>query len=126
MQEQDILDDLGAIAKEAGSLAPTRRSGNKATAAIISNGAAASTPSGSVNVSFEKGALHYNWDIVSVGDKLRVQMTPNTAPIQASVAAFTATEVTISTSSGRTVKIPVADLKTGKVSLILSGHDHEE
>lgn len=120
------MDDLGAIAKEAGSLAPTRRSGNKATAAIISNGTAASTSSGSINVSFEKGTLHYNWDIISVGDKIRIQMTPNTAPIQASVTALSATEVTISTSSGRTVKVPVVDLKAGKVLLILSGHDHEE
>lgn len=126
MQEQDILDDLGAIAKEAGSLAPTRRSGNKATAAIISNGTASSASSGSINVSFEKDALHYNWDIISVGDRIRIQMTPNTAPIQASVSALSAAEVTISTSSGRTVKVPVVDLKAGKVLLIVSGYDYEE
>lgn len=129
LQEQDILDDLGAIAKDAGFLAPTRRSGNKATAALIANGSESkpsSQSSAGINVSVEKGSLHYNWDIISVGDRIRIQMSPNTSAINASVAAISTSELTISTSSGRSVKVPVVDLKAGKVVIIVGGHDHEE
>ncbi len=123
------MDDLGAIAKEAGFLAPTRRSGNKATAALIANGAdskSSTQPGSALTVSVEKGALHYNWDIISVGDRIRIQMSPNSSVINASVTAISSVELTISSSSGRAVKVPIVDLKAGKVVILIGGHDHEE
>lgn len=129
LQEQDILDDLGVIAKEAGFSAPSRRSGNKATAALIASGAGErpTTQTGHANnVSVEKGVLHYNWDIISSGDRIRIQLSPNTNPINASVQSVTTSELTIAASSGRTVKVPIADLKGGKAVILISGHEHEE
>lgn len=129
LADQEILDDLGSIAKEAGSLGTSRRAAavikNTITPTVTQsstanvNSSSLSTPAG-INVSFEKGTLHYNWDIISVSDRIRVQLTSNSAPVTGTVTSCTATELTISTStSTRSVlKINLTDLKTGKVTIL--------
>lgn len=119
LQEQDILDDLGAIAKEAGSLGTSRRA-----AAVIKN---TSNSNGnntngnghsSVNVLFEKGVLHYNWDIIGVSDRIRIQMAPNTPAINATVLSCSATELVVSNPARNQIKISFGELKSGKVTIL--------
>lgn len=131
MADQEILDDLGSIAKEAGSLGTSRRAAAVIKNTITLNASQSSTTNSNsttsisttagFNVSFEKGNLHYNWDIISVSDRIRVQLTSNSAPITGIVTSCTATELTLlSTSSPArsVVKINLTDLKTGKVSIL--------
>lgn len=124
LQEQDILDDLGAIAKEAGSLGTSRRA-----AAVIKNTSGNQSSmnaavASSVNVSFEKGVLHYNWDIIGVSDRIRIQMAPNTPAMNATVLSCSATEMIVSTGgpARNQLKISLADLKTGKVTIFTEDH----
>lgn len=118
LPEQEILDDLGAIAKEAGSLGTSRRA-----AAVIKNSVNSSTnntnPSSltttsNVNVSYDKGMLHYNWDIIGVSDRIKIQLSPNTSAVHATVLACSSTDLIISTGRNQ-IKISISDLKTGKV-----------
>lgn len=121
LQEQDILDDLGAIAKEAGSLGTSRR----AAAVIKTSGSATSAgnsaASTSVNVTFEKGVLHYNWDIIGVSDRIRVQLAPNSAPVHATVLSCSPMELAVSTNRSQ-IKILLSDLKAGKVTILTDDH----
>ena len=128
LQEQDILDDLGAIAKEAGSLGTSRRA-----SAVIKNTSNTNTNSNStsnnangnstVNVLFEKGVLHYNWDIIGVSDRIRIQLAPGTPAVNATVLACSATELVVSTGGNglaarNQIKISFGDLKSGKVTIL--------
>ena len=121
LPEQEILDDLGAIAKEAGSLGTSRRA-----AAVIKNTASSTSTSNSnqstVNVSFEKGVLHYNWDIISVSDRIKIQLGPSSSapPIHATVLSCSASELVISTGgpARNQIKIHLADLKSGKITIL--------
>lgn len=123
LQEQDILDDLGAIAKEAGSLGTSRRA-----AAVIKNTSGnqpiTNTAASSVNVSFEKGVLHYNWDIIGVSDRIRLQMAPNTPAMNATVLSCSATEMIVSMGGAarNQLKISLADLKMSKVTILTEDH----
>lgn len=122
LQEQDILDDLGAIAKEAGSLGTSRR----ATGVIKTTLASAGTSVvNNVNVSFEKGSLHYNWDIIKVSDRIRIQLAPNSSAINATVQSCSPFELVIISPSRNQIKIPLLDLKSGKVTIVTaSEEDH--
>lgn len=131
--EQDILDDLGAIAKEAGSLGTSRRA-----AAIIKNSSAPTTSTttatpttttnnhplntAQVNVSFDKGCLNYNWDIISVSDRIRVQFPPSSTINTVSVVSCNATELTVSSARSPATKISLSDLKSGKVIILTDDH----
>lgn len=126
LQEQDILDDLGAIAKEAGSLGTSRRAAAVIKNTTNSNGNQQPVAS-SVNVSFEKGVLHYNWDIIGVSDRIRIQMAPGTAAINATVMSCSATELVVSTGgpTRNQLKISFGDLKSGKVTILTEDqHDN--
>ena len=128
--DQEILDDLGSIAKEAGSLGTSRRAAAVIKNTINPNASQLSTTNpnsttsisttAGFNVSFEKGNLHYNWDIISVNDRIRVQLTSNSTPITGIVTSCTSTELTLSTSSATrsALKINLTDLKTGKVTIL--------
>lgn len=120
LQEQDILDDLGAIAKEAGSLGTSRRAAAVIKNTSNSNGNNNTNGNGnsSVNVSFEKGVLHYNWDIIGVSDRIRIQMAPNTPAINATVLSCSATELVVSNPARNQIKISFGDLKSGKVTIL--------
>lgn len=118
LPEQEILDDLGAIAKEAGSLGTSRRA-----AAVIKNtlngGNATSVSTAvasNVNVTFDKGMLHYNWDIIGVSDRIKVQLSPNSTAVNATVLACSASELVVSTGRNQ-VKVSISDLKAGKVTI---------
>ena len=116
LPEQEILDDLGAIAKEAGSLGTSRRA-----AAVIKNTVSINNQStvASVNVSFEKGVLHYNWDIIGISDRIKIQLSPNSSPLNATVLSCSATELIISTGTTRNqIKINLVDLKSGKITIL--------
>lgn len=119
LPEQEILDDLGAIAKEAGSLGTSRRA-----AAIIKNTSSSTTTnnsnsSPSVNVSFDKGVLHYNWDIIGTSDRIKIQLSPNTPALTATVLSCSPTELVISTGPSRNqTKINLNDLKSGKITIL--------
>lgn len=132
--EQDILDDLGAIAKEAGSLGTSRRA-----AAIIKNSSAPTTSTttatptttttnnhplntAQVNVSFDKGCLNYNWDIISVSDRIRVQFPPSSTINTVSVVSCNANELTVSSARSPATKISLSDLKSGKVIILTDDH----
>lgn len=137
LQDQDILDDLGAIAREAGSLGLGRRAGTKAPAGSVSSGTGTSLPSTSAVaaavpeatveskyvVSYERGCLHYNWDIVSVGDCIRIQLSPASGVSSVIVTGLSATDLTIQQSSLKTVRVPLTELKSGKVVILLDGAD---
>lgn len=119
LPEQEILDDLGAIAKEAGSLGTSRR----AAAVIKNTSSTLNTPilaASTVNVTFEKGVLHYNWDIIGVSDRIRIQLTPNSPLVYATVLSCSAAELIISTSgpARNQIKINLVDLKSGKVTIL--------
>lgn len=118
LPEQEILDDLGAIAKEAGSLGTSRR----APAVIKNTSSTLTTPinASTVNVIFEKGVLHYNWDIIGVSDRIRIQLTPNSAPLNATVLSCSAVELIISTGgpARNQIKISLFDLKSGKITIL--------
>ena len=120
LPEQEILDDLGAIAKEAGSLGTSRR----AAAVIKNTSGSVNNPNNynsvtSVNVNFEKGVLHYNWDIIGVSDRIRIQLSPNSQPVNATVLSCSAAELVISTGTARNqIKINLADMKSGKVTIL--------
>lgn len=129
--DQEILDDLGSIAKEAGSLGTSRRAAAVIKNTVTPNASQSSTTNSNsittsisttagFNVSFEKGNLHYNWDIISVSDRIRIQLTSNSAPITGIVTSCTSTELTLSTSSPTrsALKINLTDLKTGKVTIL--------
>lgn len=123
LQEQDILDDLGAIAKEAGSLGTSRRAAAVIKNTTNSNGNSNPTVapvSTGVNVMFEKGVLHYNWDIIGISDRIRIQMSPNTPAMNATVLSCSATELVVSTSSPsrNQIKISFGDLKSGKITIL--------
>lgn len=117
------MDDLGSIAKEAGSLGTSRRA-----AAVIKNTVTPNTSNQSainstntvaaINVSFEKENLHYNWDIITISDRIRIQLTPNSSPITGVVTSCTATELTLSSPNRSVLKINLSDLKTGKVTIL--------
>lgn len=126
LQEQEILDDLGAIAKDAGSLGTSRRAATVAAAVkIVDKSSTNSAKDSTLNVSFEKGSLHYNWDIISVNDRIRIQLNPNSGPVSAIVTACTATEMSISFLNGRTNKVTVADLKSGKAVIFTDDLSNE-
>lgn len=128
LQEQDILDDLGAIAKEAGSLGTGRRAAAAASSSVTkstvtsSNSANVVSSNVNINVSFDKGVLHYNWDIIGASDRIRLQLAPNTAAINCTVLACTAAELVVSTPTRNQIKIPLADLKGGKVTIFTEDH----
>ena len=71
----------------------------------------------SVNVSFDKGMLHYNWDIIGVSDPIKIQLSPASTAVNATVLACSATELVVSTGRSQ-IKISMADLKTGKVTIV--------
>ena len=124
LPEQEILDDLGAIAKEAGSLGTSRRA-----AAVIKNTSSSSNNnnnnnsqinSSTVNVAFEKGVLHYNWDIIGVSDRIRIQLSPAYPPVNATVLSCSPAELIVSTGgpARNQIKINLGDLKAGKVTIL--------
>ena len=123
LQEQDILDDLGAIAKEAGSLGTSRRAATVIKTTSNSNGNSIATPvtgNSSINVNFEKGFLHYNWDIIGISDRIRIQMSPNTPAMNATVLSCSATELVVSAGGPlrNQIKISFGDLKSGKITIL--------
>lgn len=113
------MDDLGSIAKEAGSLGTSRRAAAiiKNTNSSSSNSENIPSVSGSINVSFDKGLLHYNWDIIGVADRIKIQLSPNSAAVNATVLACSATELVVSTGRNQ-IKVTLMDLKAGKVTIL--------
>lgn len=133
LPEQEILDDLGAIAKEAGSLGTSRRAaavikntntGNNNNSSSNSNynniitatPTTGNTANSNVNVSFEKGMLHYNWDIIGVSDHIKIQLSPNSTAVNATVLACSSTELVVSTGRNQ-IKVTMTDLRSGKVTI---------
>lgn len=118
LPDQEILDDLGAIAREAGSLGTSRR----AAAVIKNTSSSLNNPSSTLtaNVSFEKGVLHYNWDIISASDRIRIQLSPNSPPVNATVLSCSAVDLIISTGgpTRNQIKINLVDLKSGKITIL--------
>jgi hypothetical protein len=125
--DQEILDDLGRIAKEAGSVVPTRRAAKTATSAVLdaskgSNSNPGSTSSTSYSVSVDRGVLNYQWDRVNVGDRLRVRVEGVVS--FGKVTHITDNDLSLRMGQGASTAktVPLADLRSGRVVLLLDDH----
>lgn len=128
--DQEILDDLGMIAKDAGTaiIGPSRRS-NKTVGSNQSSSNAPAAASANVAVQIEAGALMYNWDRLVVGDHLRIRDgPPATNPTVAAVISdISPGQVLFKLANGTVKLVNLLDLKNGKVHLALDDRtDHDE